>query len=198
MAERPSESIKSGGGRPQLTWEAFQGICQTLAVIGAKIKSCETHGFSYDAVNAAIMSQAALGDEEWSDLWRVSYETYKESLVLEARKRAVDGWNEPVFHQGKKIAEVNKKSERLLEVMLKAHVPEQFTPGVNVNAKIDSGPGLDVLKDLSLSARKQIRDIIVADLKAQKAAKDAKQKALEDGQSQDPAPGRGSDAEGEG
>lgn len=174
MARRKSETSTGPGSRPTLTWLKFQEVCATLAKTGGKYMACETNGFSYHTVSSAMAAQTQDGDDEWQDLWDLSYAKYKEGLVQEARKRATDGWDEPVFHLGKKVATVNKKSDRLLEVMLKAHVPEEFTTNVNVQATVDTGPGLDILKDLTLAARKQIRDIIIADMAKQKADKKAR------------------------
>jgi hypothetical protein len=39
-------------------------------------------------------------------------------------KRAIDGVEEPVYHQGKVVGYVTKYSDRLLEMMARAHAPE--------------------------------------------------------------------------
>jgi hypothetical protein len=40
-------------------------------------------------------------------------------LEAEARRRAVQGWDEPVFHQGRKVGTIRKYSDRMLEILLK-------------------------------------------------------------------------------
>lgn len=48
--------------------------------------------------------------------------------VLEdaAVDRAVDGWDEPVFHEGKPCGVIRKRSDRLLEVLLRAKKPAEY------------------------------------------------------------------------
>jgi hypothetical protein len=42
----------------------------------------------------------------------------------EVKRRAIDGVEEPVYHQGKVVGYVTKYSDRLLEMMARAHAPE--------------------------------------------------------------------------
>lgn len=49
-----------------------------------------------------------------------------EALEFEARKRAKDGWLEPVFFGGKPIGGVRKYSDLLLIFLLKAARPEKY------------------------------------------------------------------------
>lgn len=56
-----------------------------------------------------------------------------DALEAEARRRAVDGVPEPVFHQGKKCGTVKKYSDRMLEILLKGHRPEKFREKVDMN-----------------------------------------------------------------
>jgi hypothetical protein len=49
-----------------------------------------------------------------------------ETLEDEAIRRAFEGVPKPVFHKGRKVAEINEYSDRLLEVLLRARKPEQY------------------------------------------------------------------------
>lgn len=61
----------------------------------------------------------------------VGYDTIEE----EARRRAVDGVQKPVFYQGEKVDSVTEYSDTLLKELLKAYKPKKFNPA----AKIDFG-----------------------------------------------------------
>lgn len=47
-------------------------------------------------------------------------------LEDEAKRRALEGVNEPVYYLGKKVGQVKKYSDTLLIVLLKAHAPEKY------------------------------------------------------------------------
>jgi len=43
-------------------------------------------------------------------------------------RRARDGVEEPIFHQGKNVGTVRKYSDTLLIFLLKSHKPERYNP----------------------------------------------------------------------
>ncbi len=49
-----------------------------------------------------------------------------EALEKEARRRALDGWEEPVFHLGKRVDVIRKYSDVLLIFLLKGHRPAKY------------------------------------------------------------------------
>lgn len=59
-----------------------------------------------------------------------------DTLEHEARRRACDGVDEPVFYEGKKVATVRKYSDTLLIFLLKGARPEKFRDRHEL-----SGPG---------------------------------------------------------
>ena len=44
----------------------------------------------------------------------------------EARRRAVDGWDKPVFYRGRQVGAIRPYSDHLLGLLLKMHRPEKF------------------------------------------------------------------------
>lgn len=48
------------------------------------------------------------------------------ALEDEARRRAYEGWKEPVYYQGEECGTVRKFSDTLLIVLLKAHMPDKY------------------------------------------------------------------------
>lgn len=65
-------------------------------------------------------------DEIFAKLYEDALTYYKDSLERECHRRAVEGWDEPVFSQklGTQIGMIRKYDQRLLELMLKRHIPE--------------------------------------------------------------------------
>jgi hypothetical protein len=52
-------------------------------------------------------------------------EDFRDHIRGEAKRRAIDGWEEPLFWKGQPTGHtIRKKSDRMLELLLKAHCPE--------------------------------------------------------------------------
>jgi len=78
------------------------------------------------------------------ELYGVAVECQKAILqhirVNELHKRGVEGWLEPVFYKGKRVGVVRKKSDKMLELALKAEDPDKYSDrkkdGVNLDVSI--------------------------------------------------------------
>lgn len=68
-----------------------------------------------------------------------AYQEFTDRLHEEAVRRAVDGWDEPVFYQGEVVGYIRRKSDRILEMLLKAHIPDKFRDKLDVNASVTGG-----------------------------------------------------------
>lgn len=66
------------------------------------------------------------GDPEFRRRWDEALEEAVDLLEAEARARAVDGVDQPHFHQGRITGTVRKYSDALLMFLLKAHRPEKY------------------------------------------------------------------------
>jgi hypothetical protein len=62
----------------------------------------------------------------YEDAFNDAREDAADALEKEARRRAVEGVNEPVFYQGAKCGFVRKYSDTLLIFLLKGNRPEKF------------------------------------------------------------------------
>lgn len=71
-------------------------------------------------------------DPAFAKLWDEALDIATDALEAEARRRAVQGWPEPVFHQGRKVGTIRKYSDRMLEILLKGHRPEKFRERVDM------------------------------------------------------------------
>ena len=59
-----------------------------------------------------------------------------DDLELEARRRAVEGTERPVFYQGGEVGYVREYSDTLLIFLLKAHRPNKFRERVEHEHKV--------------------------------------------------------------
>jgi len=65
-------------------------------------------------------------DPAFAAAWDSSLEEACDLLELEARRRAFAGVVEPVFYKGAECGRINKYSDTLMIVLLKAHRPEKY------------------------------------------------------------------------
>ncbi len=65
-------------------------------------------------------------DPEYPALFENACNEAAETLEKEAITRGRDGWQEPVFYQGRVVGSVIKKSDNLLMFMLKGMMPAKY------------------------------------------------------------------------
>ena len=105
----------------------------TAAAAVAKCDRCRVYRWKQDPQFAMDMAAAA--------------EEAAEHLEAEARRRAVEGTEKPVFHKGVKCGTIREYSDLLLIFLLKGAKPEKYRENhsvdlsgqVNSNVKIDYG-----------------------------------------------------------
>mgnify|MGYP003677974991 CR=1 FL=1 len=68
-------------------------------------------------------------DQAFADAWDDALDMAVDLLEAEARSRAVEGVEQPRFHQGRICGTVRKYSDSLLMFLLRAHRPETFREG---------------------------------------------------------------------
>ncbi|MDL2267193.1 hypothetical protein LJC46_04300 [Desulfovibrio sp. OttesenSCG-928-G15] len=78
-------------------------------------------------------------DESFAAVWDDALAIGVEALEDEAKRRAYEGWLEPIWHKGEQCGEVRKFSDTLLIVLLKAHKPEKYAERKQVSGP-DGGP----------------------------------------------------------
>ena len=75
--------------------------------------------------------------------WDEALEEGTDLLEAEARRRAVTGIDEPVYHKGEVVGSIKKYSDTLLIFLLKAHNPQKFRDGVKVEHTGATDVGVD-------------------------------------------------------
>ncbi len=84
-------------------------------------------------------------DPTYPERFVEAQEIANENLEKEARRRAVEGWTEPIFYEGMHVGDKPKYSDRLLEFLMKGNLPEKYKeryenvgePERHVNYNID-------------------------------------------------------------
>lgn len=71
-----------------------------------------------------------------------------DDLEREARRRAVRGVLEPVFHQGRKVGHIRRYSDGLLALMLRAHRPQRFATRTVLTGDADSPVVIDAAQSV--------------------------------------------------
>ncbi len=66
--------------------------------------------------------------------WDDALEEACDALEAEARRRAVEGVEIPVYFQGEVVGHLTKHSDQLLIFLLKAHRPEKFHESMKIEA----------------------------------------------------------------
>lgn len=93
-------------------------------------------------LNRPYLYQARKEDESFASEWEESAKIGAARLEDEARRRAVEGWQEPVWYQGVQCGTVNKFSDTLLICLLKAHHPEKYADRSKSDVKVDGDIGI--------------------------------------------------------
>ena len=90
----------------------------------------ESRNVTVAARAAGIARRAALAlrsqDADFAEAWADAEEEATDLLEHAARKRALEGWEEPVHYHGQEIGRVRRFSEELMLLFLRAERPEKF------------------------------------------------------------------------
>lgn len=95
---------------------------------------------SAQALNLDRRKLYRLRDEQpdFRDAWDSAMAEAADHLEAEARRRAVEGWHEPVFYQGDEVGYVRRFSDTLLIFLMKGANPEKYRDRSSTEL---SGPG---------------------------------------------------------
>jgi len=108
---------------PAIRWTARKrrAFLTTLSITGNVSEAARASKVSRSHAYALKMA-----DPEFATAWMDALETATDLLEAEARHRAVEGVEQPHFHQGQVTGSVRKYSDSLLMFLLKAHRPEKY------------------------------------------------------------------------
>ena len=102
------------------------GVTATGRVLGVRALA-RTGDMRAAAAAAGVTRMAWMkaqeGDGEFAAACLDAIEQAADAVEAEARRRALDGWDEPVFQKGEQVGVIRKYSDRLTEVLLKGRRP---------------------------------------------------------------------------
>lgn len=138
------QNFRSKAAREKAQAEFLEAYART----GVEIQACrETH------ISASTIIWWRNHDEEFAEAHALAAEEGDMLIEQEINRRAIDGWQEPVFHQGQSTGEyITRFSDRLLELLAKRRMPDvyrdnakiemagQITGKVDVNVKYEELP----------------------------------------------------------
>jgi AcrR family transcriptional regulator len=116
------------------TVKAKTRFLREFAQSGNVLRSARAAG-----VGRAVVYEWKEKDEYFLELYEAAHEDAIDRLEEEARRRAVDGWNEPVYQGGEKVGTIRKFSDAMLALLLKGKRPDTFRERHEHTGK-DGGP----------------------------------------------------------
>ncbi len=118
--KKPKKSIK------QTAFLAVYAECGNITQAAKKAKvNRTTHNFWLKK------------DDTYQARFDVAHLKACDHLEREARRRAVEGWNEPVYQKGMQVGVVRKYSDKLLELLLKGAMPDKYKTTIQKELKED-------------------------------------------------------------
>ena len=105
-----------------------KAFLQDFARTGNVTESCENVGIE----NRSTVYKWQEIDDQFAAGWRESEVKATEVLETEARCRAVDGTQKPIYQGGQLVGYVTEKSDTLLIFLLKARAPEKYRDRVQM------------------------------------------------------------------
>jgi len=104
-------------------------VCASFAEHGTVLAASKECGVSCETIRLARRD-----NPDFAQAMEEAWEQFGEMVAAEVKRRAVDGWEEPVFQKGELIGHVRKFSDRLLELMAK-RTNAEFKERVALEAK---------------------------------------------------------------
>lgn len=122
----------AGGGVPFLPdrWPKFFNEFARTGLLG--------HSARFSGVSPETIRRLRKEVPEFAELFEEAQNDYRESLEMEVHRRAVQGWDEPVYQKGEMVGTIRRHSDSLLHAMLKRHIPE-YRDKVTVDASVRGG-----------------------------------------------------------
>lgn len=103
------------------TPERAKAFCAALAETCNVGKACKAIG-----IGRTTAYEWRVGDPEFAAAWDAAMKVGVSALEDEVHRRAFEGNDEPVFHQGNECGTVRKYSDTLAIFLLKAHNPDKY------------------------------------------------------------------------
>jgi hypothetical protein len=134
--------------KPAATPEARAVFLEALSKAYSVTEAARLAGF---ARSTAYLTRDQ--DDEFAAAWEDAVEQGTDVIRAEIRRRAVDGWDEPVYQRGELVGHVRKYSDRLLELEAKRR-----DPAYRDSVKVEGGEPVTFVLDSLLDRAARGRD----------------------------------------
>ena len=112
-------TVRDKKGKRRPVWRG--AFLASLAVAGTVTRACRLAG-----VGRQTAYDFRRRDPDFAAEWKDALEDACDALELEARKRAMEGVERPVYQGGKLVGHTREYSDLLLIFLLKANRPEKY------------------------------------------------------------------------
>ncbi len=133
--------MATGNETTEKSWQ--QLFLERLSVCGNVSESATAAG-----VCRATCYRESEADKDFRDAWQDAQEQANDLLEKEARRRAIEGCDEPIFYKGEDVGSIRKYSDTLMIFLLKAHRPEKFRETVQLNHAGHDGGRLEIVETI--------------------------------------------------
>jgi hypothetical protein len=99
-------------------------------------------------------------DQEFAQRWEAIVDRATDEMEAEARRRAVEGCEKPIFYKGEAVGTVREYSDTLLIFLLKARRPHVYRENHRVEHVGASGGPVNVRVELDEEQRKALSDVL--------------------------------------
>ncbi len=132
LGAKPGSQRYTGTGR-KFTEDRWEIFLQAFAKTGLVNKSA----WAADVVPSTI-TQTRKKHPEFEEMFQLALSDYRESIEQEIHRRAIEGWDEPVYQKGELVGTVRRYSDRMLELKAKRHIAE-YRDKVTVDQTVRGG-----------------------------------------------------------
>lgn len=133
---------------------------------GNRLSACRAVG-----VHRMTITRHLQADPEFREMFEEAMETYREQLVAEVHRRAVDGTLKPVFFQGRRAFDRDDKGQEidasireydtaLLIMLVKRHCPEFREKQVVESHNVNMDMGLKDIEEMTPEERAKLRELL--------------------------------------
>ena len=127
---------KLGKSSPTRATKAVKAAyLEAIAELGTREAAAQAVGLP-----ASVFRELVDEDASFQTLEQQALAVFRGKIEAEIYRRAIEGWDQPVFHQGECIGHIRKFSDPMLELLAKRHIPEY-----QGKADVDIGIGGGVL-----------------------------------------------------
>lgn len=95
--------------------------------------------------------------EDYRKKFAESHQAAIDALETEARRRAIGGWDEPVFYNGKQVGVKRRYSDMLLAMLLNANFPQKYRSRLEHSGP--SGGPIELAHNAGEQIRKALEEI---------------------------------------